>query len=143
MITLTGRRISGTGMATENLKRQMPLILPEFPELNGCHYGTINLELDTALIVANPDHRTKPIPWDPSFGSGEIFDFLRIKIELDVSTRVPCWLYIAHGSVHRITPRVHEVLGPTLPVDRINEYKICIDRNFIILPYNKFRMAII
>lgn len=141
MITLTGRRIRGTGTATENLKRQLPLIVPEFTEINGCHFGTINLELDTALIVANPDHRTKPIPWHPSFGAGELFDFLRIQIELDTFTHIRCWFYIAHGSPHRATPRVHEVLGPTLPI--ISEYKIQIDRNYIVLPYNQSRTYII
>jgi hypothetical protein len=82
MLELFGIHQKGTGTATPNLATQLPLIAKEFPEVAACHHGTINLNLDSPLFVIAPDHRTKPIHWnDKDFPDGEVFDWLRIRIE--------------------------------------------------------------
>jgi hypothetical protein len=63
---LAGTRCHGTATAHLNLRSQLPLIAPEFPEVADCHPGTINLLLDQGLLVVRPDHRTRPIPWHPN-----------------------------------------------------------------------------
>jgi hypothetical protein len=124
--------------AASNLSKQLPFIEKEFPEISGCYLGTVNLLLDFPLLVISPDHRTNPIPWDPRFGVGEIFDFLRIEIEAPVGTsRVPAWLYIGHGSVHRADCRKHEVLGPKLNVKIGDRCCIIIKKKIVELPYMK------
>jgi hypothetical protein len=111
---LAGTRCHGTGTAHLNLRSQLPLIAPEFPEVADCHPGTINLLLDQGLLVVRPDHRTRPIPWHPNFGEGERFDLLRIEVEAPSGAdRMKGWLYIPHGSPHRQNLRYHELLLPT------------------------------
>jgi hypothetical protein len=130
MLTLFGHQIRGLRAARDNLRIQLPLIEPEFPEISGCHYGTVNLELNAQLIVNTPDHRTKPIPCHQGGGT-EVFDFVRIQIEAPVNTKpIQAWLYIAHDSPNRATPHVHEVLGPFLPNVGDGRCRIQIDRNF-------------
>ena len=114
-LALEARIIAGFGVATGTLARQLPLIGREFPEVNACHPGTINLQLERPLRLLCPDHRTAPLAWTPSGRSTEVFDLLRIELEFaGMPARVPAWLYVAHGSAHRQTPRVHEVIAGRL-----------------------------
>jgi hypothetical protein len=138
MIRIEGECQSWCKAGSNNLKKQLPHIVGDFPEINGCHYGTINLYLDNSLIVISPDHRTKPVPWDPAFGVGEVFDFLRIEIEAPVgSSRVKAWLYIPHGSPHRKDIRKHEIITTKLKVIEGNRCAIIINKQVEELPYMK------
>lgn len=116
-IALEACIISGLGVANETLSRQLPLISKYFPEVNSCYRGTINLEVECPLIVTTPDYRTEPLAWTPSGKTTEVFDLLRIELELQTdqkTRRVPAWLYIAHSSPHRRTPTIHEVIAKPL-----------------------------
>lgn len=114
-ISLCARIVSGLGVASGTLARQLPLISEHFPEVVYCHPGTINIVLDQALLLTKPDHRTAPLAWTPSGRTTEVFDLLRVELELGSSpTRIPAWLYVAHGSPHRDTPMFHELIAPPL-----------------------------
>jgi hypothetical protein len=146
MIEITGQRQPGEGTATGNLAKQLPLILPGFPEIAAVHRGTINLRLDRPLLVLTPDHRTRPIDWDhANHPDGEIFDFLRIQFEAPVgSGPVDAWLYIAHNSQWRKDPRVHEVMAPMIEnLDADAICKIRIDRPGWELPYQLWRAIVV
>ncbi|MBA1210462.1 MULTISPECIES: glycosyltransferase family 9 protein [Pseudomonas] len=107
--------ISGLGVATGTLARQLPLISRSFPEVAECHPGTLNLQLSRPLRLIHPHHRSKPLAWTPSGRTREVFDLLRIELEFDhFAQRVPAWLYVAHGSPHRQNLMVHEVIATRL-----------------------------
>jgi len=131
---LRGTRCSGFGIATQTLKQQLPLMAVEFPEIADCHFGTINIALDSSLIVLHPDHRTKAIEWAP--GRFEVFDLVRIGLEVPYGgIPRPAWLYVAHDSPHRATPHVHEVIGPRIDFGSSREIGIIIHRQCTRLAY--------
>ncbi|WPC04697.1 glycosyltransferase family 9 protein [Pseudomonas benzenivorans] len=123
--SLRARIVPGLGVAQGTLARQLPLISKDFPEVADCHPGTINLELECPLEVAQPDHRTAPLAWTPSGRTTEVFDLVRIELEFGpLPTRVPAWLYVAHASPHRGTPTVHEVIAQQLNLSEVRECQI-------------------
>lgn len=95
--------------ATANLVKQVPLIARDFPEFAEAKFGTINLRLDKALLVANYDHRTVQIGWQGD-GSAEVFDLVRAQLEVNAKI-FDGWLYVAHGSGHRRDLRIHEFIA--------------------------------
>ena len=110
--------VSGLGVATGTLARQLPLISRSFPEVAECHPGTLNLQLSRPLRLIHPHHRSAPLAWTPSGRTKEVFDLLRIELEFaHIPHRVPAWLYVAHGSTHRQTPTVHEVITTHLELN--------------------------
>ena len=138
MIKIEGECQTWCKAGAANLGKQLPHIVKEFPEINGCHHGTINLYLNYNLVVISPDHRTKPIPWHPDFGTGEVFDLLRIKIEAPTGdTPVPGWLYIPHGSPHRRDLKNHEVITSKLNISIGDRCSIIINKPTVELPYMK------
>jgi hypothetical protein len=109
---LPGRIVAGMGTAHRNLPRQLRLIAKEFPEIAGCHPGTLNVLLPVPVILVSPDHRTLPIKWHPE-SVPEVFEFLRIRLGLPhLEKLVPAWLYVAQKSPHRRNLRLHEVIAP-------------------------------
>ena len=125
LLSLQARIVPGLGVASGTLARQLPLISRGFPEIKGCHPGTINLELARPLIVTKPDHRTAPLAWTPSGRTTEVFDLLRIGLEFDHRERiVPAWLYIAHASPHRRTPTIHEVIAEPLDLADVTSCRV-------------------
>jgi hypothetical protein len=144
LLVIPGTRVSGLNDGHTNLPLQLPHITPDFRELENCHRATINVKLESPLIVATPDHRTKPIPWHKNFPNGESFDFLRIQFEPSYGAPlVKAWLYIAHGSPHRNDLRIHEVITERLDLTDDPRCRIHIDRWPIWLPYTAFRAAIV
>jgi hypothetical protein len=143
LIILTGtRRFNSGGAATSNLKLQIPLITKEFPEIANVHHGTINLELDRALVVAIPDHRTGLIDWHEAHSPGEVFDLLRIRLEApEGAAAVQAWIYIAHHSDHRKNPRMHEIIGPYCQLSGAARCKIHIERG-LVLDYRQNPIAV-
>ena len=141
---LTGTIQKGYGLAMENLKKQLPYIEAEFPEIKGCFEGTLNLKIDRGLLVVSPDHRTKPIPWHESHIPGEIFDILRIKIKETRSDElIQAWLYIPHNSDHRKDLSIHEVIAQQLDVSQNDKFEIHIDRKCVELTYRQFPIVLV
>jgi hypothetical protein len=93
---------------------QKPLIRRYFPEIMGCHDGTINLLLDSPLQVRLPDIVTPPLDWNSvEFPDGERFGFTEVEFELgEVSHRA--WLYLPEYSPHRFNSRIAEVMTQKL-----------------------------
>jgi hypothetical protein len=144
MTTIGGTVTSGFGAATENLKKQSPLIVKEFPEIENCFGGTINLELDKGLLVLASDHRTRPIDWHPDHSPGEVFDFLRVQVEpSSAGNLVSGWLYIAHNSDHRSNLKLHEVMAPRVEISVGARCKIHIFRPCAELPYRQFPVVLV
>lgn len=117
-ITVVARIVRGLGVASGTLFRQLPLISESFPEVAWCHPGTLNLQLEHTLLVRKPDHRTPSLAWTPSGRTREIFDLVRVELELVISGRCfPAWLYVAHESPHRGTPTIHELIASPIDLD--------------------------
>jgi hypothetical protein len=136
MIRLRGRRFAGENNANRTIAMQLPFIAKAFPEVAQCHSGTINLELVSPLIVACSDHRTPPIKWKPNLTEGEIFDLVRVFLEVPFDgPRHQAWLYVAHRSRHRTDLRRHEVIAPFIELAGIEEYGLVIEQRSIELPY--------
>jgi hypothetical protein len=109
-VFIDGIVVRGFGAASSNLSKQIPLIAKEFPEIEGCHLGSINIKLERGLRVANPNHRTHPIAWgDPN---PEVFEFLRISIHLPPDgPAFRAWIYIPLNSPHFSNPNQVEVVA--------------------------------
>jgi hypothetical protein len=91
--------------------RQKPLIVKYFSEIEGCHNGTINLQLELPLQVRLPDIVTPPLRWHTDFD--ERFGITEIKLELkDKFYRA--WIYTAEHSPHRFNNMIAEVLTERL-----------------------------
>jgi hypothetical protein len=132
------------GGASDTVKGQLPLISEEFPEVRDCHIGTINVAFEPIIIAAGWDHRTNPINWcGEGEWDGEVFDFLRVKLRFPDLDKQPhsAWMYIAHGSPHRMDPHNHEFLAHYIPGLRLGITVVMeCDRPYIELPYTEWDM---
>jgi len=133
----TANRPYGVG-ASFTLARQIPLISATFPEITKAHHGTINLYLDLPLLVIGYDHRTSPLIWDGNGSQPEVFDFVRVELEVpSENRRTQAWLYVAHASSHRQNLMSHEII--TLEPFHISDDGRCIlhiPRNCVSTPHN-------
>lgn len=110
MLELRGVKTSGFGAASNTLRSQLEIICENYPEIGNCHFGTINVVLESDLIILNPDHRTNEIIWNTSYRA-EAFDFLRIELVVPrLQKSYKAWLYIAHNSPHRNRLNFHEII---------------------------------
>ncbi|MGF6765961.1 ADP-heptose:LPS heptosyltransferase [Paraburkholderia sp. GAS33] len=117
-VVVEGEIVSGLGAARGTLERQLPMISAGFPAVSGCFRGTLNVMLVRPLWVVRPDHRTAPLAWTPSGRTREVFDLLRVQLELIASRRYfETWLYVAHGSPHRRTPELHELIAGNIELN--------------------------
>ncbi|MGM1051023.1 MAG: glycosyltransferase family 9 protein [Pseudomonadota bacterium] len=134
-LSLDARIVPGMGVASRSIARQLPLISQHFPEVAECHPGTINIALDQPLLLTVPDHRTAPLAWTPSGRTTEVFDLLRVELELISSpARLPAWLYVAHDSPHRGTPSVHELIAHPLDLAGVSHCRLHIRADAVALP---------
>ncbi len=120
MRILNGTTVKGLGAATQTVALQMEHFRRWFPEVAECQPGTINVQLEEALRVQNPDFTTEKIPWHPSHrrGDGERFSFLRVGFEIPTGEGpVPAWIYIPHGSPHRYNLFQIEIMAH--PIERV------------------------
>jgi hypothetical protein len=142
--TIQGTVQKGLGGAHKNLVTQLPLIAAQLPEIrDGCP-GTLNLELDSSLIVIAGDHRTPLIKWHPDHALGEVFGLVRVDLEAFAGLKaVRAWLYVAHNSDHRRNLRMHEVIGPKVPVQVGSCCKFRIIRPCVTLPYRHLKMHVV
>jgi hypothetical protein len=128
MVRLEGKIVPGYGWATKYLKRQIPLIAKEFPEIDVCHRGSINVLLKTPLRVEHPDHITRRINWGKM---REVFHFTRIEFQLIGPGRGSwhrAWIYGPQNSPHRPNPFHIEVIAPRISLGRSRRCRIRIDR---------------
>jgi hypothetical protein len=141
MTSIRGQIVKGTGTACSNLRTQLPKIADAFPEIRAAYPGTINLELEQGLIVVGADHRTPPISWNEQHhAGGEIFDLVRLRFFVPESAGTPVkgWLYVPHGSPHRMNPKIHEVIAISKRDLHLGmRCKIEIDRDVVMLPYKE------
>jgi hypothetical protein len=126
----------GLGTAAGNLTTQLPVIEDLFPEIKGCHFGTINLELPYPIIFTYFDHRTAPIDWDHARpGHTESFDLVRATVEIVAgSAPEPAWFYIPHGSPHRADLKTQELIAKPLATKPGTSLFLRIDRDWIQAP---------
>jgi hypothetical protein len=135
-VSIEGTLQAGLGAAQANLEVQLPLVAAEFPEVAGCHPGTINVLLAVPLLVVSPDHRTRALRWNDDEPQGEVVDLLRISLELPSGSQaVPAWLYIPHHSPHRQDLRLHEVIARRVSYTPGQTCRILIHHSVIQLPY--------
>jgi hypothetical protein len=87
-----GTVVRGFGVASKNIKFQLPHLVVNFPEIKEVFCASINVKLDAPLHDLNYDYTTPPIRWwdllDERSGFGqwavEKFSFLRIGFECPV-----------------------------------------------------------
>lgn len=104
--------VSGLGAASRNLSLQLPLLAADFPEIASCYPGTINVRFSQSLTITRPDHRSAPLAWVPERSTTEVFDLVRVQLELPPHhPPSAAWLYVAHRSPHRANPFVHELIA--------------------------------
>ncbi len=124
MVTISGKITHGLGAAGQNLKAQMPHFIRACPELEECHLGTINLNLDCELQIDLPDFIVGPFEWSKNCPA-EKFGFLKIHFEV-VGPRIEtdAWIYIPHLSPHRSNPYYAEILAPRVNLNGSADCKI-------------------
>src|SRR5258708_386373 len=95
----------GYGVASKNIRFQMPHLIWQFPEIKNIYPGTINVLLDQPLLIAGYDYTTLPLPWwdvdetQPGKWAVEKFSFLEIKFEYPTGGSVcRAWLFGCHNS---------------------------------------------
>lgn len=97
----------------------LPYLIWQFPEIEKIHPGTVNVKLDDALEIENPDFTTPVLPWWDSGSrnwAAEAFSFLRIGLEYPLNSAPrKAWFYIPHGSPQRLNPFVFEVITEHIP----------------------------
>jgi hypothetical protein len=113
-IQIDGRITSDFGVAGTNFKLQWPELEKHFPEIAGSHPGTINVQLDQALLVLNPDGAVPPFEWRPGLWEG--FCFLRATFEFPLGgEQHRAWLFLPHRSFNRFNLHRAEVITKYLP----------------------------
>ncbi len=124
MIKLRGKIFEGTKGAAPSIEKQKPFLQPYIPEISLLKSGTINVELESPLLIATYDVETPSIEWEPN--RWEKFRIVRAAIQLCVPTfgdPVPCLLYYAEKSPYYYNPRFVEVV--TKKLDQKNEAREC------------------
>lgn len=137
MVKIKCQKLSGLGVASNTFSLQREFFVSSFNEISSCYNGTINICLETNLIVLKPHHRTDRIKWSDNY-QPEIFDFLRVILVIPrINKEYNSWIYIPHNSLHRKTFNIHEII-----CERIEQIQDCekmiikIDSEVIQLPYN-------
>lgn len=121
MISIQGIKRSGFGAATQTLKAQLPLIVSTYPDVKDCFEGTINVQLDTDLLIRNADYCTAPLQWTKNFW--ERFSFLKIRLEIPrLGKSYDAWIYVAHNSPHRAKLNFHEIICERIEGINTNEF---------------------
>jgi len=138
MLQANGYYRAGLGYASANLERQIPLIVPGFPEIRDFYRGTINVRFEPKIIVAGYDHRTQPIRWADGEEQAEVFDLVRAKLLFPaLGTEVQALMYVAHWSPLRNDPHMHEFVAGRF-IEGLQQNMVVVmecPRSFIELPY--------
>jgi len=112
-IDINGESLQGIGGAHVALALQLPFLVSRFPVLAGCHPGTLNIQLDQPLRVANPNFVSPPIRWHPQHQPPEIFSFIEVSLDLPLgSSRGRAWICIPFHSPHFHNVYQVELIAP-------------------------------
>jgi hypothetical protein len=97
-IAIHGKIVNGWGAAADALGKQLPEFRERHPELDDCYEATLNVELEHALQVDNPDFDHGPAK---KWNAKETYKFVRVSLELPLgSSGRRAWIYIASLSPH-------------------------------------------
>ena len=107
----------GFGVASKNIKYQLPHLAWLFPEIRDIFPGSINVRLDSPLRNLSYDYTTLPTPWwdvdQHSAGrwAVETFSFLRIGFESPTDGPLHrAWIFDCHNSRWFADPLCFEVI---------------------------------
>jgi hypothetical protein len=107
----------GYGVASKNIRFQMPHLVWQFPDIKDVHPGSINVRLDSPLHKLSYDYTTLPIPWwdvdetHPGKWAYERFGFLEIKFEYPVGGCLHgAWFFDCHNSRYHNDPVCFEII---------------------------------
>jgi hypothetical protein len=114
----------GAGVATKNLRHQLPELIKQFPEIAKIHLGSINVLLGKPLgkppqiqflHIQKWDCVTTPIQWwdaGPDRYQIEVFGFLKIGFEYPLGgTVTPAWIIDCHNSEAHGQPQFFEIIA--------------------------------
>jgi len=94
----------GARAASKNVPYQLPLLIPQFPELKNIYRATINMRLDRPLLISKFERTTFIKWWDVDVGRAgfwhpERFSILPIGFEypIDAPTK-EAWLFVSYDS---------------------------------------------
>ena len=109
----------GFGVASRNLKLQMPHLIWQFPELKNIYTATINVQLERSLRIAKLERTTPPLPWwdvdvnNTDSGRWHVEQFSIVPIEFECPIKAPtieAWLFMSHGSAIFRNPYHYEIV---------------------------------
>jgi DNA end-binding protein Ku len=124
--------VRGFGMASKNVKFQMPHLIWQFPELRDIHTATINVQLEKPLRITKYERTTLPLPWwdadvnnsDSGRWHVEQFSILPIKFEFPVKAPTKeAWLFVAHDSATFRSAYHYEIV--TVKIDKLMPGAVC------------------
>jgi hypothetical protein len=108
----------GCGVASKNIKFQLPHLVWQFPEIKDIFPGSINVQLDEPLQNLKYDYTTLPTPWwdvdlqNPGHWAVETFSFRRVGLECPMGGPVYCaWIFGCHNSQWFSDPLRHEIIA--------------------------------
>jgi hypothetical protein len=111
-IQLEGEIVGGLGAGQFSLTLQLPYFTSRFPQLAGCHPGTINVRLSQPLRIEYPDFETPPLKWAGHNQPAEAFRFVEVQFESPIGApHRPAWIYIPLGSPHQNNPFQVELMS--------------------------------
>lgn len=130
MIKIKGEIQTGLRAAAAYCIPQQKIHFKQYvSDIDKYYDGTINLLLESPLIIFKPDIKTKPIEWVPGFE--ETFGFLKIQFEtmpIKPSMPLDALIYIPYRSPHYSNPFYKEILVPKIDLTNVEYCNIIIDK---------------
>jgi hypothetical protein len=120
MMTIVPATIAtGCGVATKNIRHQLPHLAAQFPDIKNIYSGSINVTLDAPMPTLSWDYTTSLIRWwdaDPITGGGswafEHFSLLEFKFEYPLNAPLHrAWLFDCHNSRYHNDPFRFEIIA--------------------------------
>ncbi len=109
--------IKGSGVASKNIKFQMPHLIWHYQAIEHIHTASINVLLDQPVNRLQFDYTTLPTAWwdvdssRPGRWHEETFSFVEIKFEYPLNSRPKvAWFYIGHDSAYFKDSRRFEIV---------------------------------
>jgi hypothetical protein len=116
-ITVDGTVVRGNRAASKNIKFQLPHLIGQFPDIKNIYSASINVRLDSSLLIRKYDHNTSISWWDvdegrEGFWHPERFSLLEIKFEFPIGATIHrAWFYESHDSGRVGNPVIFEIVS--------------------------------
>lgn len=116
-VIIEGTVFKGAGVASKNIKSQLPHLVGLFPDVKNIYFGSINVKLEKPLQTLSWDLTTSPIAWwdvDETQGhwAHERFGFLEIDFEYPIGGSLHrAWLFDCHNSAYHTDPVRFEIIS--------------------------------